>query len=82
VKKNMRTLAISIGIIMGSTITATAQNIKIQQKKQGVQIKIKETPAKANHAKIQSGNTKIQINNNPSGTKVMIKNHPQKGKKK
>lgn len=76
----MRTIAILAGIIIGSA--ATSQNVKIQQKKHGTQIKVQETPAKANHTQIKAGDTKIQINNNPSGTKVMIKNHPPKGKKK
>lgn len=72
------------GLIAGLLITGAihAQNVKIQSKKNGVQIKVKETPAKANHTQVKTGDTKIQINNNPSGTKVMIKNHPPKGKKK
>lgn len=59
-----------------------AQNVKIQSKKNGIQVKVKDSPARAHHTQIKTENTKVQINTNPSGTKIKVKNHPPKGSKK
>ncbi|GAB4448465.1 MAG: hypothetical protein OHK0036_03960 [Bacteroidia bacterium] len=75
----------AIGLIAGMVMLVSAinaQNVKIQTKKNGMQVKVQETPAKANHTQVKAGDTKVQVINNPSGTKVKIKNHPPKGKKK
>ncbi|MEW6772524.1 MAG: hypothetical protein AB1304_00835 [Bacteroidota bacterium] len=77
----MRAIGLIAGMVVFASV-ANAQNVKIQTKKNGMQVKVKETPAKANHTQVKAGDSKVQVINNPSGTKVMIKNHPPKGKKK
>lgn len=76
----MKTVAWITGMMISAAVFS--QNVKLQTKKNGTAIKVKETPAKAHHTQVKTGDTKVQIINNPSGTKIKIKNHPHKGKKK